>query len=58
MEAFCELFHVPKWLRKATRLMTGMQISITDDTLIVKQVRTSPPAAQGSVGQPILVRLD
>lgn len=38
LDSFCELFGVPKWLRQATRLMTGMQISITDDTLIVKQV--------------------
>ena len=39
MDKFCELFGVPKWLRQATRLMTGMQISIADDnTLVVKQV--------------------
>jgi hypothetical protein len=50
MDKFCELFGVPKWLRKATRLMTGMQISIADDTLVVKQVRTLSPAVQGSHG--------
>lgn len=38
MDSFCELFGVPRWLRQATRLMTGMQISITHDTLVVKQV--------------------
>ena len=41
MDTFCELFGVPKWLRQATRLMTGMQISIADDNiLVVKQVWT------------------
>lgn len=39
MDKFCELFGVPKWLRQATRLMTGMHIYIVDDTLVVKQVR-------------------
>jgi hypothetical protein len=38
MDKFCELFGVPKWLRQATRLMTGMHISVAGDTLVVKQV--------------------
>lgn len=50
MDSFCELFGVPRWLRQATRLMTGMQISITDDTLVVKQVGSW----NGLVGQRFL----
>lgn len=38
MDKFCELFGVPKWLRQATRLMSGMHISVAGDTLVVKQV--------------------
>jgi len=39
MDAFCQLFGVPRWLRQATRLMTGVHISVSGDELVIKQVR-------------------
>ncbi|KAF6259307.1 hypothetical protein COO60DRAFT_1514225 [Scenedesmus sp. NREL 46B-D3] len=38
MDGFCQLFGVPRWLRQATRLMAGLEISLSGDTLLVKQV--------------------
>eukprot|EP00879_Flechtneria_rotunda_P016982 GHRR01017778.1.p1 GENE.GHRR01017778.1~~GHRR01017778.1.p1 ORF type:complete len:208 (+),score=48.85 GHRR01017778.1:202-825(+) len=38
MDAFCQLFGVPRWLRQATRLMVGLEICMQDNALLVKQV--------------------
>lgn len=40
-DGFYELFSVPRWLRRATRLMYGMEIAISPDgqQLLVRQVR-------------------
>jgi hypothetical protein len=39
MDGFCQLFGVPRWLSKATRLMAGLEITLSGDMLVVKQVR-------------------
>lgn len=38
MDGFCELFGVPKWLRRAARLMVGLDIYLVGNSLAVKQV--------------------
>lgn len=39
MDGFCQLFGVPRWLRQATRLMAGLEVTLSGDMLVVKQVR-------------------
>lgn len=38
MDGFCQLFGVPRWLRQATRLMAGLEVTLSGDMLVVKQV--------------------
>jgi hypothetical protein len=38
MDGFCQLFGVPRWLSKATRLMAGLEITLSGDMLVLKQV--------------------
>jgi hypothetical protein len=38
MDAFCQLFGVPRWLRQATRLITGLEVCLTRDALVVRQI--------------------
>lgn len=38
MDSFCDLFGVPRFLRRATRLMTGLELRIAADSLMVTQV--------------------
>jgi hypothetical protein len=38
MDPFCELFGVPRWLRQATRLMGGLDVSMAGEDLLVRQV--------------------
>eukprot|EP00882_Tetradesmus_deserticola_P015477 GHRQ01016492.1.p4 GENE.GHRQ01016492.1~~GHRQ01016492.1.p4 ORF type:complete len:135 (+),score=56.07 GHRQ01016492.1:302-706(+) len=38
MDGFCQLFGVPRWLRQATRLMVGLEITLRGDMLMVRQV--------------------
>jgi hypothetical protein len=38
MDGFFQLFGVPRWLSKATRLMAGLEITLSGDMLFVKQV--------------------
>jgi hypothetical protein len=45
MDDFCQLFGVPRWLRQATRLMAGLEVALSGDMLVVKQVGQLGPAA-------------
>lgn len=38
MDDFCQLFGVPRWLQHATRLMSGLEISVVAGELQIKQV--------------------
>eukprot|EP00878_Enallax_costatus_P005128 GHUV01005391.1.p1 GENE.GHUV01005391.1~~GHUV01005391.1.p1 ORF type:complete len:295 (+),score=71.04 GHUV01005391.1:405-1289(+) len=38
MDSFCDMFGVPRFLRQATRLMSGLEVTILGDALLVKQV--------------------
>jgi hypothetical protein len=45
MDGFCQLFGVPRWLRQATRLMAGLEVTLSGDMLVVKQVRQQTMAS-------------